>query len=685
MTVPLLEEVSHPAFPRVAPHLVTTEQELREVVEYFMRQPAFVLDVETTIAPTPALNEVLWIGLATYGKVSLIPIGHPHGPKITPEFVAKVPDHSTVRPYANDKTGTKFTKPKLVSVTHPATFGPVPRQLRPDVAFEILKPLFFSGKTIIGHNIKFDIMSVGKYYPEMPPGPFEDTILLTHILDESRPDYGLKPLITQWILGIRGRRKEVRDEFYPNLGKYVVQEGLYDIARYLAKDVFFTWTYWCSHRPRLVAEELEEAYYLECALLNVLLAMEHTGVYTDISVIEAIGRQLDADIRMLEIDIWRICGEQFELTLKSKLRHYFFGDKKDGGQGLKPLTYTEKTNEPQLNKAVMEHYADSNPLAKALLEWTSKHKLKSAFVVSLTEARVNGRIHTSFNQHRAETGRLSSSGPNLQQVPRPKKGADKGTQLREVFAAAPGHKLIVADYDQIELRCIAYLANDPEMIRLFASGMDIHSEAAASMLGLPIEAVGDAERNVGKQVNFSVGYGASEYRVAAITGRTVDEARLFIERYFQRFSAVPGWKERELLTALRRGNPRNPIGELLYVVILGSGRRRRIKELMSDDFKVRASGQRQAINALVQGFAANIMKKALIDLHYGLRQYAPDAHLELTVHDEVMVEAPTFQAEQVGAMVTHYMQGVTINGRPALGPVPLIASAGIGDNWLEAK
>ena len=210
----------------------------------------------------------------------------------------------------------------------------------------------------------------------------------------------------------------------------------------------------------------------------------------------------------------------------------------------------------------------------------------------------------------------------------------------------------MADYDQIELRCIAYLANDPEMIRLFASGMGHPRRGCVVHARAPIEVVGDAERNVGKQVNFSVGYGASEYRVAAITGRSVEEARLFIERYFQRFSAVPGWKERELLTALRRATPQ-PHRRAAVRRHPGSGRRRRIKELMSDDFKVRAPGQRQPSTPSCRDFAANIMKKALIDLHYGLKQYAPDAHLEPTVHDEVMVEAPTFQAEQVGAMVTH--------------------------------
>ena len=675
----------------LAPHLVRTPEELTEVVERFLRYDSFVVDVETTLEG-PHANEVMWIGLATYGDVVLVPIGHPHGKVLLPERTVEIPDPTSIRPYKNNPS--KFTKPRKVKRTYPPVFDAPPEQIRPDVAFDILRPLFFSALTKVGHNLKFDLMSIAKYYGEVPPGPYADTIVLTHLLDEGKPEYSLKYLICAWLLPLTGRDPQVRKKFYPNLGKVVGESGLHQIAAYLAKDVCFTWIYWRTFYPKLVDQGLTPAFEAEMALYPALMAAERRGVYLDANALTSITQSMRGEMRQVEIDVWRICGEQFSLTLRDRKAHYLFGDKSQPGcQGLKPLSYTDKTGVPQVNQALLKHYAEENDLCRLLLEWGERKKMLE-FAESLLEKSLDGRVHTSFNQHRTETGRLSSSQPNLQQIPRPKKWVvidgekvkpPKGTQLREAFIATPGYQLVVADYDQIELRCIAYLSKDPEMVRLFSEGLDIHAEAAASMLELPAEEVDDDLRQVGKAVNFSVGYGASEFRLASLTGRTVDEARGFIEKYYERFSKVRPWKAQILIEAVRQGDPANPGFCPPYIDIPPFGRRRRVPELFSVDQKVRSSGERQVINAVVQGFASSIMKMALSALHDELNKRHPSAHILLTVHDEVMVEAPADEIEAVRDTVVRCMEGVSWGGQPVLGPVPLIASAGIGNNWVEAK
>lgn len=677
------------------PRCVFDLEEVREAVAVIKRYGAFVVDLETD-GLHHKTNEVLWIGIGTWGRNWIIPIGHPNGKLIEPEHSVKVPIPGTSRPYANNPN--KFTKPKTRTERVPATFGPPPRQLRPDQVFGVLEELFFDPEIVcVGHNVQFDLLSMTKYFGgRVPTCLVEDTIILQHILDESLPDYKLKSLIPKHFLGKQlASDRKVREEYYPDLGKKIMTSSFQDVARYLTQDVTFTWLFWKHLRSRL-DERLARVFEIDMQLYPVLMRMKDWGIYINIELLQQRKEEIEREIRDLEVEAWRIAGAKFDLTNVGDKIHYLFGKKSEGGQGLKPVSFTAKTAKPQVTKEVLAKLADQvdeetgtvirqgNRLATILQRWAELHKVISTYMTPYLEegALYRGRIHGTFNQHRVETGRLSSSEPNLQNIPR-------GGVIRETFCAPPGRKLIVADYDQIELRVQAHLANDPEMISIFVKGeVDIHTETAAAMFNKPPDKITSEERSAGKVFNFLVNYGGSAWLLAQNTGHTEEEAQQFIDNYYRRFRRINPWKATVLEKALRRGNPANPYRNPPTVLIPPFGRRRRIPELYTKPYdresrRVLRHAQRQAVNCMVQGMASYIMKLALIALDPALEPY--DAHLVLTVHDEVVVECPAELAEQVRAVVQSTMEGVTYRGQPIIGKVPLTAEANIGDNWYEAK
>lgn len=683
---------SSPVTSRATPRLILNRGELEAVVDLLMGRDCFVVDVETTGLDTNT-NEVLWVGLASEGECHLVPIGHPVGVLLKEAEQVLKPDYSTSRPFKNNPD--RWTKPKMVKVLEPALFAEPPEQLRPDVAFEILRPLFFSDRTKIGHNLKFDLLSIAKYYGEIPPGPYADTLILSHVLDENRRERSLKRLACEHFLGkIAAQKKENREAYYPELGKAMGKYGigafgLDQIARYLAKDVSFTWYLWQSMRSR-TPESLVTVFEQEMLLMGVLMGMERRGIAVDTEGLDALNEYMEGVLAETALDIYRIAGRKFTLTNNNVKRELLFGSPKDGGQGLKPLEKTP-TGQPKLDAKTLAHYAEENELARLFLFYNDVFKKKNDFVDKFRDPEylIEGRIHTTFKQHGTATGRLSSAEPNLQQVPaRSKEGGDEGlaTKIRQVFVASPGHSLVVADYDQVELRCIAALSKDPEMVRLFAEERDIHAEAAAEVFGTPLEGVTPEMRSLGKTINFGVGYGASPRRLAKETGRPLDEAEMFIERYYRKFARLQPWKTEIIEEAANNGDRMNPVHHPPYVEIPPFGRRRREPSLFADtEFEV-GRAQRQLVNAVVQGFASSIMKMAMISLNDHL-QGRPDlgASLLITVHDEILVEAPSDMISEVYDIVIAEMSGVVWDGRPILGRVPLVASGAIGPNWADAK
>lgn len=655
---------------RPSPFVIRTEKQLEEAIAHVSSYDEFVVDVETNFAH-PKINEISWIGLAVPDRVVLIPMGHPKGILLTPAYTEKRIPPDEERKLLKSGELSKLKK----SYTVPATFADPGPQLRQDVVFEALQPLFFGDKTKIGHNLKFDLESIAKYYGGViPPGPYVDTILLTHVLDENLDRYGLKDLVMDWLRV--PPNPEVRKKFYPNLGKIGVHEQPIDeVARYLAKDVWYTHIYYQEHMKLLRSEpSLIDTFKLEMDLYPVLMNMELFGIKIDTDLLKLRGDQLEQERSATAGRIWSICGEQFPISNPTMKRKYLFGPKKEGGQGLKPLTFTAKTNAPQLNQATLEHYAQENELAKMMLEWAECDKIISTFIDGLTDKLVKGRLHTSFNQHRTVTGRLSSANPNLQQIPR-------GDLIRDAFMSDEGTLLVVADYDQVELRCAAYLSGDVEMIRVFQEGLDIHTEAASAMLGVPFDEVTKEQRQVGKTQNFGTLYGAGPQKIATVADCSMDEAQEFISRYFERFSGLSSWKDNMILKARKTGS-RNG-NKIPFADVPPFGRRRRLPDLYALETKDRARAERQVINSIVQGFAANVMKLAMIDLHAKTKD--SDIDILLNVHDEIIVQAPESMIKEAQSLVINVMESVTYNGLPVLGAVPLTADSGIGKKWSEAK
>jgi DNA polymerase-1 len=343
-----------------------------------------------------------------------------------------------------------------------------------------------------------------------------------------------------------------------------------------------------------------------------------------------------------------------------------------------------------VTQTVLESYADrGNRMAQLFLEWSISEKLRGTFIEGLDNFLYRDgdglpTLHTGFKLHGTVTGRLSSAEPNLQQLPRESKGR---TSIRSLFVAGSGHLLIVADYDQIELRCLAYAAEEPAMIQIFREGRDIHREATATAMRIDPTDVTSDLRQLGKTLNFATGYGAGAERIAATAKVTKKRGQQFLDRYYEEFSALEPWKASLLREARSRCDMSDPLRFPPYVDIPISHRRRRLPDLMPllvDTKWAMLRAERQAVNAYVQGFAANITKMAMRQLHLELTEFP--AQILAQVHDEIVVRVDETAVDGVMACVQRVMSGITDeHGRPILGEIPLVVSAACGPSWAEAK
>jgi DNA polymerase-1 len=628
--------------------------------------------VETTSLDTRT-NWVTWIGLASYGRTYLVPMGHTKGRMIRSGYEEKVLPPEEEREVL--KSG-KLSQRKITRKV-PPVFAPPPQQLDPAIVFAELEPLFFGDQVKVAWNARFDLLSISKYYGGvLPSPPYEDPMLMTHILDENRRNYELKDTVLDWLNIVNPVR---RKSFYPKLGKTIQDEPIDGVARYLAKDAYLLWLYWKQVRAQIDRADLRSILRLEMDLYPALMRMHLNGAAIDLDAIEDVERELAEEIERWEERAWTIVKHDFPLTNNNIKRDLLFKPKKEGGQGLKPLNRTPKTGAPKLDAYTLEHYAPINPLAHCFQQHAELSKLYSTYVVGIrSRAVTNGRgtfIHTSFTQHRTVTGRLSSTEPNLQNIPR-------GSVIRRLFIAPPGCLLVVADYDQIELRVFAHMLNDPVMKTIFMHGLDIHAETAAFILGKPSGDLDKEERNTaGKVVNFAVSYGAGLMRLMA-AGIPEETAKVFLDLYFRRFATIKPWRRAVLLEAHRRGDKQDSRKRPPYVSTL-LGRRRRLPDLYDfDDRSAQSRAERQAWNHVIQGTAAEIMKIAMIRVDRAF--LGTPYKLSLTVHDELLAIAPEDQAEQCKQVMTTAMSGIMLGGKPILS-VPLVVSCGIARAWSEAK
>jgi DNA polymerase-1 len=408
------------------------------------------------------------------------------------------------------------------------------------------------------------------------------------------------------------------------------------------------------HLARLLDE-------IEIPLVPVLVDMEATGILVDRVLLGEMSRGFNKELTQLELDIYRAAGGEFNINSTPQLRTVLF-------ERLKlPVQKRTKTG-ASTDVEVLEQLATmGHEVPRLLIEYRELTKLKSTYIDALPGyiRADTGRVHTSFNQTGAATGRLSSSDPNLQNIP---VRTPRGGEIRRAFVAPPGHLLMTADYSQVELRLLAHFSDDPAFVAAFQRGGDIHRQTAAVIFGVAEADVTGEMRARAKTINFATIYGQGAMALSRQLGITLEEAKSFIKHYFERFAGVRAWLDKTVEEARQRG-----FVETLF------GRRRYIPELRDRNFSIRAFGERTATNSPLQGSAADLIKIAMIRIHAALKAANLRTKMLLQVHDELVFEIPEGERSDAGALVKREMEGVA-NLR-----VPLVVTVGAGRNWIDAK
>ena len=399
---------------------------------------------------------------------------------------------------------------------------------------------------------------------------------------------------------------------------------------------------------------------IEIPLVPVLVDMEATGILVDRVLLGEMSRGFNKELTQLELDIYRAAGGEFNINSTPQLRTVLF-------ERLKlPVQKRTKTG-ASTDVEVLEQLATmGHEVPRLLIEYRELTKLKSTYVDALPGyIQADGRVHTSFNQTGAATGRLSSSDPNLQNIP---VRTRRGGEIRRAFVAPPEHLLLIADYSQVELRLLAHFSDDPAFVAAFQRGGDIHRQTAAVIFGVPEENVTGEMRARAKTINFATIYGQGALALSRQLGITLEEAKAFIKHYFERFSGVRAWLDKTVDEARQRG-----FVETLF------GRRRYIPELRDRNFSIRSFGERTATNSPLQGSAADLIKIAMIRIHAALKQAKLRTRMLLQVHDELVFETPDGERSDAATLVKREMEGV------ADLRVPLVVTIGAGKNWIDAK
>jgi DNA polymerase-1 len=534
------------------------------------------------------------------------------------------------------------------------------------LALEILEPVLADEHIAkIGHDLKVDTILLARLGMPLKGVAF-DTMLASYVLDATRAPHTLESLAlehlsyqalgTEQVLGKGARTSSPSDlpatAFLPYAGERA------DLALRLADTL----------HANLRAAGLDQVYRtLELPLVPVLADIEQAGVRIDVPALQSLSTSLERDLEELRTRIFELAGEPFNINSPKQLADILFEK-----LHLPVLKKTGTTRAASTAVEVLEELALAHDLPRLILEWRGMQKLKGTYVDALPQL-VNpetGRVHTSFNQAVATTGRLSSSDPNLQNIP---VRTELGRQIRRAFIAEPGCVLVSADYSQIELRVLAHLSGDEALIDAFKRGEDIHERTALAIFGAASPLDPKDRRNKAKMVNYALLYGKTAFTLARDIGVTQQAAQKFIDAYFAGFPGVRRFIDRTLEEARQIG----------FVKTL-FGRQRPVPEITSRNAQVRASAERVAVNMPIQGTAADILKLAMIDVHRAMSSRAASAggaaaRMILTVHDELLFEVPREDASGFAELVRSLMEGA------AELVVPLIVDVGIGDNWNDAK
>ena len=529
---------------------------------------------------------------------------------------------------------------------------------------DALRPVLEDEKlTKIGHDLKFDAIILARHGVTMR-GLETDTMLASYLLDATRSAHLLEDLALE-----HAGYKALREEDLCGRGAKAITFAQVPLERALdfageRSDLALQMA--VPLREQLRKEELDTLYAdIELPLVPVLVDIERAGIRIDGVALAAQSGTIDAELDRLAQKIYEYAGEEFNINSPKKLSEILF-DKL--GMRTETIRRTTKTKAQSTAFEVLEELALGHELPRLILEWRALMKLKGTYVDALPQLvnPATGRVHTCFNQAVAATGRLSSSDPNLQNIPI---RTEVGREIRRAFVADRGNVLISADYSQIELRVLAHLSNEDTLIDAFSRNEDIHDRTAKKVFGETSGLSPHELRRRAKIINYALLYGKQAFTLSKDIGVSVEEAQKFIDAYFAGFTSVRTFLD-DLLAETRRTG----------VVKTMFGRRRLMPDLNSRNYQMRAQAERMTMNFPIQGSAADILKQAMIDVHKALPSVAGGrARMILTVHDELLYEAPKEAADETAALVTEVMEkAVPLN-------VPLTVDVGIGENWKEAK
>ena len=550
-------------------------------------------------------------------------------------------------------------------------FDAAPETTSPQIPFDkaigILKPLFEDPSVLkIGHNLKYDShVLLRPLNGGIHLTPVDDTMCLSYVLDGGRVGgHSMDYLAGHWL-----DHQTIKYEDVCGKGAKQVPFGSLTpeaALDYAAEDADITLRLWELLRPRLATEGVASVYErLERPLIPVLAQMESAGITVDPTILARMSNDFATRMGVLQTEIHALADGEFNIASPKQLGEILF-DRMGLKGGKKSKTGAYSTSADILEMLA----AEGVDIAQKVLDWRQLAKLKSTYADALVESihPETGRVHTSFSMVGASTGRLSSSDPNVQNIPI---RTAEGRQIRTAFVAAPGCKLISADYSQIELRLVAHVAGESSMIEAFRDGVDIHARTASEVFGIPLDAMDGETRRRAKAINFGIIYGISGFGLARQLGIGQGEARDYIATYFENFPGIRTYMDSIKAEARETG----------YVETL-FGRRIHINGIASSNQAQRGFAERQAINAPIQGSAADIIKRAMVRLPPAMQDAGIDARMLLQVHDELIFEIEDHLADAAVSVITGVMESAAA---PVLElAVPLVADAGIASSWADA-
>ena len=596
--------------------VVLTEQELASWIDKIKSADLVAVDIETT-----SLD---------YMRAQLVGIS-----------LSTAPGEACYIPFAHDYMGA-------------------PAQLKSEFVLESLKPYLEDPAFLkVGQNLKYD-MSVLAQHGIRLRGIAFDTMLESYVLDSVASRHDMDSLALNYL-------GEETIKFSDVAGKGAAQLTFNQVALeqagpYAAEDADITLRLHHALWPRVAAEATLKKVFedIELPLVPVLSCIERTGALVDDTLLFQQSQELSARLGELETEAWELAGQQFNLASPKQLGEILFEKLQI------PVLKKTAKGAPSTKEEVLQELALDYPLPKVLLEHRGLAKLKSTYTDKLPTMinSVTGRIHTSYHQSGTATGRLSSSDPNLQNIPI---RSAEGRRVRQAFIAAPGCKLVAADYSQIELRIMAHLSEDPSLLAAFSAGQDIHRATAAEVFGVAAEEVTIDQRRSAKAINFGLIYGMSAFGLARQLNINRKQAAEYIELYFTRYPGVQNYMNNIRHTAAENGFVETVFGRRLY-----------LPEINASNGMRRQAAERTAINAPMQGTAADIIKLAMINVHNWLENSDLTSKIIMQVHDELVLEVPESEMDEV----QKGLKGLMESAAELL--VPLVVDIGVGDNWDEA-